>query len=129
MENRERTGGDAYDGAMRSVHGIPGVISTKPATVRHVHALLGTAESFMVQTYRKEHGEDGKGGGDTVFIEYHGAAGLIRLALPPQVADTIARQRAALTSKRRRIGAEKAVATRKERGIEPAFLRKKGAAQ
>jgi len=49
----------------------------------------------------------------------------MRLVIPPKVADAIARQREALTTKvRRKVGREIAAA-RKERGELPGFMKRK----
>jgi len=102
--------GDAFDAAVRSLEGIPDVVNTKAATLRVVHPVLSIAQTFIVQTYR--HPERG----DTILIEYVGADGTWRLALPQAVADTIARQRDALVTKNRKRGARKAVETRRAKG-------------
>jgi hypothetical protein len=47
------------------------------------------------------------------------------LAIPPKVADTISRQREALTAKARSKAAKTLAQERKERGERPAFLTKK----
>jgi hypothetical protein len=56
--------------------------------------------------------------GDTIFLQYVSGDNdkPIRISIPPAVADVIARQREALTTKSRRAGALKAMATRKESG-------------
>lgn len=120
MENTERTAlGTIFDQTLRALHGLPDVVHAKATTVRTLTPVLELAQTFIVQTYR--HRERG----DTIFIEYIGTEGSMRLALPPAVTDTIARQRDALTAKNRRLGAQAAVVTRKAKGIVPAFLKKK----
>jgi hypothetical protein len=108
---------DEFDRLLGSLHGLPDVTTTKPSTMRTITPLLGTSQMFIVQTYRQ------RDRGDTVFLECVGKDGSIRLALPPQVTDAIARQRDALTGKARRIGAKAGAQTRKERGIEPGFMK------
>jgi hypothetical protein len=87
--------GKIFDTIVRSLHGIPDVTSTKASTLRTVTPILELAQTWIVQTYR--HRERG----DTILIEYIGAEGSIRLALPADVANCIARQRDALTAKSR----------------------------
>lgn len=110
-----------FDAAIRSLDGRPGVINTAARTVRVIHPVLSVAQTFIVQTYR-ESAEDGPSQ-DTIFVEYMGADGTYRLVLPGAVADAIARQRDALTSKNRRGAARASAQDRKSRGIKPAFLR------
>jgi hypothetical protein len=80
--------------------------------------MIGGSQVYIVQTYRTEEG-------DTVLIEYIDAAGTVRLALPPLVAATIARQRESLSALGRKRRARAAAADRKARGIRPAFLKDK----
>ena len=64
--------------------------------------------------------------GDTIFIEALSTEGTIRLSLPPRVADVIARQREALSTRRRSAGPSRARAEAdRARGVVPGFLRKK----
>lgn len=77
--------------------GMVGIgITTKPSTVRNVAFLSGKAETFIVETIR-----DQERGGDFIFVECLDETGDTRLALPPRVADAIARQRESLTKKSR----------------------------
>jgi hypothetical protein len=96
-------------------------ISTKPSTVKVVQTLTGRAETFIVQTVR--HAENG----DYIFIECADENGLVRLALPPKVANAIASQREALTKRRRSIASRVAMKTRIARGEVISF--KKGEAK
>lgn len=125
---------EAFDYELGQLHGLPGVTSTKQATVRHVG--LVESSTWIVQTFRKrdvaEDAERAAPAKDTIFLEFIGARGrALRLVIPPPVAEVIARQREALVTKNRLSGARQAAATRKERGIEPAFLgrRKNGGAK
>lgn len=108
--------GDDFDRTIRSLTGLPDVLHTKASTVRALTPVLNLSQTFIIQTYRQRET------GDTVFIEYIGAEGSFRLALPPVVADTIARQRDALTDKSRSKAAKQVAADRKAQGIVPAFL-------
>jgi hypothetical protein len=112
---------DEFDRLLGALHGLPDVIHTKPSTLRTVTPLIGTSQMFTVQTYRQRER------GDTIFLECVHRGGFVRLALPASVADTIARQRDALTGKvRSKIGKQTAQA-RKERGEVPGFMKGKKA--
>lgn len=108
-----------YDRIHRSLHGIPDATWTKPSTVRTVSPVLELPQTFIVQTVR--HRERG----DIVFVEYLGADGSFRVALPPAVAEAIARQRDALTTKARKTAGKQQAAARKAAGLQPAFLKGK----
>jgi hypothetical protein len=109
---------DTYDRLMSALDGLPDVVTTRPSTVRAV-TLLGNSETHIVQTMRQ------RDRGDTIFLEIVSRDGAVRLVIPPAVADTIARQRDALTSKARSKAARAAAQDRKDRGEQPAFLRRK----
>lgn len=108
---------DNFDRMIGSLHGLPDVSSTKPATVRAIIPLIGASQTFIIQTYRQREA------GDTVFIELVAAEQNVRIALPPAVADAIARQRSALTDRSRSRAAKELAAERKRQGIVPGFLR------
>src|ERR1035437_4140815 len=59
------------------MNGLPDVITTKATTVRSLSSVLERSQTFIVQTYRQ------RDEGDTIFIEYIGVEGRLRLALPP----------------------------------------------
>jgi hypothetical protein len=109
-----------FDRQLGSLHGLPGVTSTRQATVRHVG--LTESSTYIIQTFRQrepvvEEGDKPKPARDTIFLEYIGPGGKsLRLVLPPGVADVIARQRDQLTTVSRKKGAQQAVAMRRERG-------------
>ena len=117
----------AFDRAIGNLDGRPDVTKTKPATVRATD-LLGSA-TFIVQTYRERQikpgpdGEETARGRDTIFVEFISAEGHLRIALPPGVADTIARQRDALTTTTRKATARKSAQARKDAGLVPTFKR------
>ena len=118
IEKEERSAlGDVFDRTIRALDGLPDVVKTKPSTVRALTPVLGLSQTFIVQTYRQREQ------GDSILVEYIGAEGSLRLALPPVVADTIARQRDVLTAKSRRKAAKASAADRKARGIAPGFKR------
>lgn len=69
---------------------------TRPSTIKNVENITGKSSTFVIETCR--HNELG---GDFIFVECVDEAGVTRLALPPKVANIIASQRDALTTKRR----------------------------
>ncbi len=74
MDRTERTAlGDVFDRTIRSMNGLPDVITTKATTVRSLSSVLELSQTFIVQTYRQ------KDEGDTIFIEYIGAEGSFTL--------------------------------------------------
>jgi hypothetical protein len=110
---------DKFDRLMGALVNLPDVTRTKPSTVVTVSPLIGEAQTFIIETYRQREI------GDTIFLQYAAAEGLIRVAIPPAAADAIARQREALTTKvRKRVGREQAEA-RKARGELPGFMKGK----
>lgn len=112
---------DKFDRTLGALAGLPDVAHVKPATVQVLSPLIGEAQTITVQTFRQRER------GDTIFLVCVGAEGSVRIALPPEVADVIARQRDALTAKNRRSAARAEAARRKAAGIKPGFLRVKGA--
>lgn len=125
--------GSSFDRAIGSLDGLPGVSSTRPTTVRSTTTLIGSAQTFIIQTYRQREEPAGDSqpsrSQDYVFIEYIGAEGSLRLVLPPEAALTIARQRQALTDRARSRSAKASAADRKRRGIKPAgFMTRRKAA-
>ena len=94
-------------------------VFTKPSTVKHTEVLTGKSETYIVETAR--HHELG----DTIFVECMNADGLVRIALPPKVANAIARQRNALTDQIRSREARRVAKERKEAGHIP-FTKKAG---
>ena len=121
--NPERAAlGAVFDRTVRALHGLPDVTTTKATTIRSITPVMELSQTFIVQTYR--HAEMG----DTILVEYIGTEGSMRIALPPKVADCIARQRDALTTKNRRRSAKAEAARRKAQGIVPGFLKAKGGA-
>jgi len=109
---------DLFDRKIGALHGLPDVVAVKPTTLRAVEPLIGSSQTFIVQTYRS------KEGGDTIFIEHTSAIGHVRLALPPNVADTIARQRDALTGRVRSQTAKERMKERMANGWRPTFAKK-----
>jgi hypothetical protein len=70
-------------------------------------------------------GEESSKARDTIFLQVVNAEGTTRVAIPPQVADAIARQRDALTTRHRSKVGKAAAAARKERGELPGFMKHK----
>ena len=84
---------DNYDRLLGALHGLPDIAATKPTTVQTVTPMTGVSQTFIVQTYRQREI------GDTIFLQCVSREGTISLAVPPQVADAIARQRDILTAR------------------------------
>jgi hypothetical protein len=112
---------DKFDRMMGALAHLPDVAHTKPSTVVAMSPLIGEAQTFIVQTFRQREV------GDTIFVQYAAAEGLVRIAIPPAAADAIARQRDALTTKVRKKAGKDQAAARKARGELPGFLRGKKA--
>ncbi len=96
-------------------------MSTKPSTVKVVQPLTGRAETFIIQTFRHEDN------GDYIFVECADENGLVRLALPPKVANAIASQRDSLSKRRRSIASRQAMKMRIARGDVIDFRKRKKA--
>lgn len=103
-----------FDRLVGALEGLPDVVHSKPTTIRAMLPLIGIARSFIVQTYRQ------RDKGDTIFLEtVGGEERSIRLAIPPQVAEAIARQRESLGVKSRSKAAKAVMADRVARGESP----------
>jgi hypothetical protein len=118
---------DPYDRLYGALDGIPDAIRTRPSTVRTTVPLIGSVQTWIVQTVRRRDrsadDETPSRSEDTIFLEVVSSAGSQRIAIPPDVANTIARQRDALTAKARSRAARAKAQDRKDRG-EVLFLRK-----
>jgi hypothetical protein len=112
-------GQDSFDRLLGALHGLPDVAVTKPSTIRAVTPMVGTSELYIVQTYRQREA------GDTIFLECVRQEGTVRVAIPPAVADAIARQRDTLTGKSRSRASKATAQARKDRGELPGFLKNK----
>src|SRR5262245_2564647 len=130
MDSHERNGTtpaspDHFDRLLGLLDGLPEVERTQPSTVCVLTPLIGKAETFIIRTVRQREV------GDVIFVEHIGGEGSYRIILPTRVADVIARQRDALTSRvRARIGRANARAAR-DAGHVPTFtpaMRAKGLA-
>lgn len=112
---------DKFDRALGALAGLPDVASVKPTTVQTYSPLVGAAQTFIIQTMRQRER------GDTIFVTYVDDTGSVRLAIPPEAADAIARQRDALGTKNRKRAAREEAQRRKAAGIAPAFMKKRKA--
>lgn len=111
---------DQFDRLLGLLDGLPDVTRTRPATLRVIPPLgVGGSQLFVVQTYRQREQ------GDTIFLECATAGGNIRLTLPPEISNVIARQREQLTGKVRSKAAKRVAQDRKDRGLKPAFMKNK----
>jgi hypothetical protein len=111
---------DYFDRLIGNLDGLPDVTVTKQSTIQNVPPFgVGGTQTFIVQTYRQREQ------GDTIFLQCVSGAQTIRLVIPAKVADVIARQRDALTSKSRSIAGKTQAAARKERGELPGFMKSK----
>lgn len=95
-----------FDRTRGALDGV--ALFARATTVKTVESVTGLALTFIIETARHEL-KDGKllqadedaRYGDTIFIEALSTKGVIRIALPPKVANTIASQRESLTTRRR----------------------------
>jgi hypothetical protein len=122
---------DSFDRLLGVLDGLPDVVKTKPSTIRTVPLLgVGGSSLHIVQTVRQQIMRKTKAGvevnqsRDTIFLEVVSEGQTVRLAIPPEVANVIARQRDALTAKTRSKAARRLAEDRKARGEVPGFLRK-----
>ncbi len=108
---------DKFDKMFGELVGIPDCAKSKPSTVT-TETIIGT-QTFIVQTIRQREV------GDWVFVQYLDSQGSVRLVIPPAAAETIARQRDALTTKNRKRAARDEAQRRKAAGIQPGFMKGK----
>lgn len=120
-ENNSGNMPDLYDRTIAALDGLPDVTRSRPSTIRTLTPLLGNSQTFIVQTFRQRER------GDTIFLETMGREGSLRIVLPPQVAEAIARQRDALTSKVRSKASKRVAQERMDRGEPLPFQKKKSA--
>jgi hypothetical protein len=114
---------DPFDRLMGALKNLPDVTEAKPSTVNVVSPLIGDVQTFIIHTFRQREI------GDTIFLQYASAGGLVRVPIPPEVSDRIAQQRDALTTKVRKKAAKATAAERKAKGILPGFMKVKKGAQ
>lgn len=89
-ETEYRTISD-FDRIMGRLTGLPDVVATKPSTLQVV-TIIGVSNAYIIQTFRQRDGQgkDAKTK-DTVFLQVVSHEGTVRIVLPPEVADAIAR--------------------------------------
>lgn len=112
---------DEFDRAQGMLDGLTGVTKTQPSTIVSCPPMgVGGSRTYIVYTVRQrdEHDERSRSR-DTVFLQAVMPDRTVRLALPPEVADAIARQRDALTSRGRSKQAKANAAARKAAGWKP----------
>ena len=109
---------DKYDRIYGGLHDVS--LFTKPSTIKNVQAITGRTETFVIQTCRHEHY------GDFIFMECMDERGVVRLALPPKVANAIASQRDSLTKRRRSIASKASIKARMDAGEVLSFKKKSG---
>jgi hypothetical protein len=91
---------------------------TRPSTIQNIESITGKSETFIVQSCRFEDK------GDYIFVQLVDDAGVIRIVLPPKVANAIAAQRDSMTGTRRSKAAQRTAQDRKDRGELPGFMKK-----
>ena len=107
-----------FDRMIGTLHGLPDVVKTKATTMRVVPAFgLGTYV-YVVQTFRQ------KEVGDMIFLENVSENGTVRIVIPPQVANTIARQRDQLAKRNRSRASRQVMSDRMARGEKLGFQKK-----
>lgn len=114
-----------FDEALGKMSGLPNTTETKPSTIQTLpeNTLgLGSVITCIVRTVRRT--EDGRSR-DYIFLQHIVGNTCVPLVIPPEVADTIARQRDSLgTMNRRKAGRARAEAD-KAAGVVPGFMRTK----
>jgi hypothetical protein len=116
-ETRSSALPDTFERQLGMLKGLPDVVETRPTTLRYTEPILGTTSTFIVSTVRQ------KDRGDTIFLEYVDRDGSKRIVIPSNVADTIARQRDALSTMTRKKVARALAQDRKDQGIESPLAR------
>jgi len=113
MDDLQKVLSDRFDRVFGLLDGLPDSASTRATTVRATTPLIGAADTYIVQTVRMREQ------GDTVFLEYVGGSGSIRMVLPPSVTEAIARQRDALSTKVRSKTSKAVMERRMAEGYKP----------
>jgi hypothetical protein len=113
-----------FDRALGMLEDQNGVTRTAATTKVTTTPLIGKAATFIVQTYRQrdEH-DEGARSRDTIFLQYLDNETSYRIVIPAEVADVIARQRDALSTKSRKRAGREQAEKRKAEGKTPAFLK------
>jgi hypothetical protein len=93
VEEQQNTQRQRFDRVMGTLHGLPGVRESRPATVMQTIPILNETTTAVVQTYRTE--DDGY----VIFVQVVDAIGHMRIVLPDKVARAIYRQRDSLVDR------------------------------
>lgn len=101
------------------VRGGLNAVFARPTTCRAVEETTGLADSYMVECGRDQEGQT------HCFIERTDEEGVLRLYLPPNVVNTIIRQRDGLGARVHRRKAKENAQARKDAGILPGFCKRK----
>jgi hypothetical protein len=108
-----------FDRTIGLLHGLNDVTQTKPSTIQVVPAFGIGTQLFIVQTFRQREM------GDTIFLQCVSEGQTIRMVVPPQVSDAIARQRDQITGRVRSKAAKATAQARKDAGLKPGFMKGK----
>lgn len=112
---------DPFDRQLGALIDLPDVVKAGPVVKRTVPPFgVGGTTIHVVQTIRQ-------GNQHTVFLEVVDAEGTKRIVIPPDVADTLERQRETCSKLLRKKLARQQAADRKARGIVPGFMRNRKA--
>lgn len=119
-ENQESKPALSYfDRMIGTLHELPDVVKTKATTMRVVPTFGMGTYVYVVQTFRQ------KEVGDSIFIETVSENGTVRIVIPAQVANVIARQRDQLSKRSRSRASRQVMADRMARGEKPGFMKHK----
>jgi hypothetical protein len=122
---------DKFDRAYGTLSHLPDVTHTKPATITTDEPLVGSAQTFIVQSFRQadrftdQNGKEGSKSRDTLFLQYIDGDGQYRIVIPHKAVQAIIRQHDALTNKVRKTVAKQQAMARKARGELPGFMKRK----
>jgi hypothetical protein len=124
---------DAFDRLLGQFEGgLPGLTKTKISTLRFVPTLgVGGSQQVTVQTFRQDGRLEDEADPDvkrmpakfTTFVQLTAGDKVVRLILNDDILTLLRRQVDSLTAVAQRRAAQRAAATRKARGITPAFLK------
>ena len=122
---------DEFERHLYSLIDLPGSVTTREVTkTLRKRRGVGT-ETFIVQTYRmpmdRGFGKGKKHIGDLIFLQHIDGEKTTRLVIPPEVAETIARQRTQVSDKLRSRIAKRTMQERKDRGEVFGFQKKEPA--
>ena len=101
-----------FDATRRKMRDV--ALFCKPSTIKNIDEMTGKTETFIIET---AHQADL---GNYVFLERFDDNPPVRIVIPPKVANIIASQREALSSRKRSISSRKVMAERIAAGHDPA---------